>query len=159
MRRVVTILAVIVLGLVLGVLAGCTWAQRAAWVDWHRDDPDAAIAWLDTDEAQAMLADEHPSVAVEPGICSSYAPLFVEYGLPVSTFERIAWRESGCDHTSFVRDSDDLGGGLLGLNLRAGADRWREWCGLTVSNVTDAETNVRCAAAAYRRMGMTPWRT
>lgn len=99
-----------------------------------------------------------PTVDVTPGDCSSYAPLFERYGLPVQTFERIAWRESGCNHRSFVIDSDDSGGGLLGLNLRAGAATWRSWCGLTLGNVTDAETNVRCAAAAYDRMGMRPWR-
>lgn len=94
-----------------------------------------------------------------PGDCDSYVPLFEKYGLPVATFKRIAWRESGCNHESFVIDSDDSGGGLLGINLRAGASRWREWCGLTLSNVTDAETNVKCAAAAYQRMGMRPWAT
>jgi hypothetical protein len=95
---------------------------------------------------------------VVPGDCSSYGPLLAAYGLPVSTFTAIARRESGCNHLSFVRDGDDLGGGLLGINLRAGASTWYAWCGLTTANVTDAQTNVACAAEAYQRMGMAPWR-
>jgi hypothetical protein len=152
MRRLLIIAAVL-------VLTSCTPAQVRAWLRWHADEPDAAVAWLSTDEAQALLADEPDPIGVEPGDCSSYAHLFERYGLPVATFTRIAWRESGCNHLSYVHDSDDIGGGLLGLNLRAGADRWRQWCGLTTANVTDAETNVRCAAAAYDRMGMAPWAT
>lgn len=144
-------------------LTACTPAQTAAWLRWHRDDPDAAVAFLDTEQGQALLAetDDAPDARLtgEPGDCDSYAGLFLKYGLPVSTFKAIAWRESGCDHTSWVSDRDDLGGGLLGINLRAGASRWNDWCGLTASNVTDAETNVRCARAAYDRMGMSPWRT
>jgi hypothetical protein len=46
----------------------------------------------------------------------------------------------------------------LGLNLKGSLGRtWHNWCGLTLGNVTDAETNVRCAADAYQRMGMQPW--
>lgn len=149
----------VLLGLTLGTLLGCTPGQRAAWLRWHADDPDAAVAWLATDEAQALIVGAPDPVGVTPGDCDSYVPLFERYGLPVSTFRAIAWRESGCNHLSYVHDSDDIGGGLLGLNLRAGADRWRQWCGLTTANVTDAETNVRCAAEAFERMGMTPWRT
>jgi len=140
------------------VLSSCTPAQVRAWLSWHADDPDAAVAWLDTDEGQALLAEQPaPGVDVTPGDCSSYAPLFVEHGLPVATFTRIAWRESGCNHRSYVVDHDDLGGGLLGINLRAGAAMWRSWCGLTTGNVTDADVNVRCAAAAYERLGLRPW--
>lgn len=144
---------------VVAVLVGCTPGQVRVWLAWHADDPDAAVAFLATDEGQALL-DDQPApagAAVTPGDCSSYDALFAAHGLPVATFRAIAWRESGCNHRSFVIDADDAGGGLLGLNLRAGAARWASWCGLTLANVTDADTNVRCAAAAYRRMGMAPW--
>ena len=94
-----------------------------------------------------------------PGNCASFTPLFEEYGLPAATFRAIAWRESGCNPGVTVFDSDDSGGGLLGLNLKgAMAGYWRNLCGLTLSNVTDAETNIRCAAAAYRTQGLAPWR-
>jgi hypothetical protein len=94
---------------------------------------------------------------VQPGNCESYWPLMHSYGLP-RVFVRIARRESGCNHRSFVIDRDDAGGGLLGINLKGSLARgWYRWCGLTLANVTDAETNVRCAAEAYQRMGMRPW--
>jgi hypothetical protein len=165
-RRLLTFAVALLVGIALGTLTGCTPAQTAFWLRWHHDDPEAAVAFLDTPEGQALLDDtgtddaqfaDYLAMLPTVGDCSSYAPLFERYGLPVATFQRIAWRESGCDHTSYVVDHDDLGGGLLGLNLRAGADRWRQWCGLTTANVTNAETNVRCAAAAYQRMGMAPW--
>jgi hypothetical protein len=101
---------------------------------------------------------EQAAAGVVPGNCESYVPLFEAYGLPAATFKRIAWRESGCNHRSFVIDSDDAGGGLLGLNLKGSLARgWNSWCGLNLGNVRDAETNVRCAAVAYQKLGMRPW--
>lgn len=141
MRRLLT--------LALLAVTACTPAQRAAWLVWHAEDPTAAVAFLETYE--------EPSSGV-PGDCASYRPLLAAHGLPVDTFARIAWRESGCNHRSFVIDADDAGGGLLGINLKGRlAATWREWCGVTLSTVTDAETNVRCAAEAYRRLGLRPW--
>ena len=94
-----------------------------------------------------------------PGDCGSYVPLFEQYGLPASTFSAIAWRESGCNHNSFVIDSDDAGGGLLGINLKGSlAATWNSWCGATLDNITDAKINVSCAAEAYQRLGLRPWR-
>lgn len=149
----------------LATLMGCTPSQLRAWVSWHQSDPDAAIEFANRPEVQAQLLGDDtdgPQFAqwlgsYQPGNCDSYVPLFEEYGLPVATFKRIAWRESGCNHRSFVSDRDDLGGGLLGINLRAGARNWLNWCGLTVNNVTDASKNVECASEAYQRMGMAPW--
>ncbi len=100
------------------------------------------------------------STNVVIGDCDSYVPLFQRYGLPVSTFKAIAWRESGCNHTSWVNDSDDLGGGLLGINFRTQTlrDGWASWCGATVNNFRwDADLQVRCARAAYDRLGLRPW--
>lgn len=108
--------------------------------------------------AQCEPACDPPASSPTPGDCSSYAPLFAEYGLPVTTFQRIAWRESGCNHNSFVIDRDDAGGGLLGINLKGSlAAGWYRWCGATLGNITDPEVNVRCAAEAYQRLGMRPW--
>ena len=100
--------------------------------------------------------------AVVPGDCSSYAALFAEYGLPVALFERLAWRESGCNHTRYTDNRTDLGGYLLGLNFRTANLRrgWLSWCGATVSNLRhDPERQVACAAEAYQRLGLRPWRT
>lgn len=94
-----------------------------------------------------------------PGDCDSYVPLFEKYGLPVATFKRIAWRESGCNHESWVVDRDDEGGGLLGINFKGANMKaaWMRLCGATVSQVTDPEVNIRCAGAAYAQLGMRPW--
>lgn len=97
--------------------------------------------------------------AAAPAPCARYAPLFRAHGLPVATFTRIAWRESRCQAGSFIVDSDDAGGGLLGINLKGRlAGTWRSWCGATLANITNAEVNVRCAAVAYRKLGLRPWR-
>lgn len=137
-------------------VTACTPTQLEQWKEWYSTDPVAAVEFANRPEIQEQLI-QQPSSTPDVGDCDSYASLFAEYGLPVDTFKRIAWRESGCNHTSFVRDHDDLGGGLLGINLRAGADTWSDWCGLTIDNVTDARTNIHCAAEAYERMGMEPW--
>lgn len=107
-----------------------------------------------------QFAQEQAAVAVVPGDCDSYDALFATYGLPVATFHRIAWRESGCDHTRFTNDHDDLGGYLLGLNFRTANLRngWLSWCGATVNNIRyDPELQVRCAKEAYDRLGLRPW--
>lgn len=91
--------------------------------------------------------------------CSKFDAAFRANGLPVKTFERIAYRESHCNPKSFVIDSDDAGGGLLGINLKGSLARtWRKWCGVTLATVTNASVNIRCAAVAYRKMGLRPWR-
>jgi hypothetical protein len=159
-RKLISLLAIV-------ALTGCTPNQIRVWVGWYQTDPDAAIEFANRPEIQASLRGEDsdgPQFAqwlgsYQPGNCDSYAPLFEEYGLPVATFKRIAWRESGCDHRSYVIDSDDAGGGLLGINLKGyqQATRFYQWCGVTLATVTDAEKNVECAAEAYQRMGMAPW--
>jgi hypothetical protein len=136
----------------LAALCGCTPGERAAWDAWHAKDPAAAEAFAH------QLADRATDRAPTPGDCASYVPLFEAHGLPAATFKAIAWRESGCRHDVFVINRTDSGGGLLGINLKGSlAATWHRWCGATLANITDAEVNVRCAAAAYRRMGMAPW--
>lgn len=159
MRRLIPLVAVIV------ALTGCTPRQIEMWLEWHEQDPAAAEEFANRPEIQAELSSDGPQFAEyvasngTPGDCESYVPLFERYGLPVSTFKAIAWRESGCDHTSFVIDRDDAGGGLLGINLKGRlAATWREWCGATLANITSAEVNVRCAGEAYDRLGLSPWR-
>jgi hypothetical protein len=96
--------------------------------------------------------------AASMSACNKYVPLFVKYHLPVSTFKRIAYRESGCNAKSFVIDRDDAGGGLLGINLKGKlAVAWKRLCGVTLSTVTFAEVNIRCAGKAYHIMGLRPW--
>lgn len=128
----------------------------------HRILAAAALPMMLLTQCDPQCApEEEQATAVVPGNCASYAPLFAKYGLPVQTFMRIAWRESGCDHRSFVIDHDDAGGGLLGINLKGAqlARGWNQWCGATLSNITNAEVNVRCAGEAFQRMGLRPWAT
>lgn len=149
----------------LVAVCGCTPAQTRAWLTWWQQDPGGAVAFLETDTGRSLLEDPAPAPTVArlgagaPGNCANYHDLFAAHGLPVATFARIAWRESGCNHRSFVIDRDDSGGGLLGINLKGSlAARWHAWCGVTLATVTDADTNIACAAAAYQRMGLAPWR-
>jgi hypothetical protein len=115
--------------------------------------------------ALALPPGPHPDVAgaaapaATRAACARYDGLFRANGLPVQTFRAIAWRESGCNPRSFVIDSDDAGGGLLGINLKGRlAGTWRRWCGATLANITSAAVNVRCAGVAYRKRGLAPWR-
>ena len=106
-----------------------------------------------------QFAQQQAAASVVPGDCDSYGPLFAAYGLPVATFERIAWRESGCNHTSWVFNRTDSGGGLLGINFKGSlAAGWYRWCGATLSNFRyDPDLQVRCAKEAYDRLGLRPW--
>lgn len=91
--------------------------------------------------------------------CAQFDGLFRANGLPVRTFENIAWRESGCNPRSFVMNRTDSGGGLLGINLKGRlAATWKSWCGATLSNITNASVNIRCAGVAYHKLGLRPWR-
>jgi len=151
------------------------------WADWYRKDPEAAREFANRPEVQADLhhtqgnssagrqnnthsnnptprPTSNTGTAGSPGNCDSFASLFRANGLPVETFKRIAWRESGCNPRSFVMNSTDSGGGLLGINLKGRlAGTWYEWCGATLGNITNASVKVRCAGVAYRKMGMQPW--
>ena len=152
MKRLLAILALL--------LTACTPAQHRAWLNWWHSDPQAAVDYANRGcPGTSGCAVDQPSVASPtPGDCDSYVPLFQAFGLPTSTFRHIAWRESGCNHTVFVNNSTDLGGGLLGINLKGSlGPTWFRWCGATTGNITNATVNVRCAKAAYSRMGLAPW--
>lgn len=167
MRRALGVLALVLAG------TGCSARELAAWVDWHANDPESAIEFAQRPEVVADLATgEHEQSAPSvrggtggadgvgiPGDCSSYADDIAAAGLP-AVFVRIAWRESGCDHTRFTNDHDDLGGYLTGLNFRTANLRngWLSWCGATLGNIRyDVTRQIRCTAEAYRRLGMRPW--
>ena len=47
---------------VLAVNAACTPAQRAAWLEWHTAEPDAALAFLETDVYRDLSDDAAPDV-------------------------------------------------------------------------------------------------
>lgn len=98
-----------------------------------------------------------------PARCDWLAPHLEAAGLPVATFQRISWRESGCARNGVrVADHDDLSSSRFGLNFRtAGLRRtWARWCGAThwTQPGANVSLDVACAAAAYRRLGLRPWR-
>jgi hypothetical protein len=162
MKRVLIVLAIVM------SMTGCTRSQINAWMRWFNEDPDAALEFAARPEIQAELTGSDgpqfnqylADAAVTIGDCDSYRPLFEAYGLPVATFARIAYRESGCNHTRYTNDHDDLGGFLLGMNFRTQNLRngWLSWCGATVNNTRyDPALQVRCAKEAYDRLGLQPW--
>ena len=60
----------------------------------------------------------------------------------------------------FVHDHDDWSYSRFGLNgLTAGLRaNWANWCGADVrSDTMNLSVDVRCALAAYHRMGWAPW--
>lgn len=96
-----------------------------------------------------------------PGDCDSYTDDMAAAGLPVASFRAIAWRESGCNPSSWVVDSDDNGGGLFGFNfIGSMAGYWRNLCGATPATLRgNVAVQMRCASAEYRAHGLRAWRT
>ena len=94
-----------------------------------------------------------------PGDCASYADDMAAAGLPVATFTRIGWRETGCNPWTHIVDSDDNGGFFFGLNFRGSmAGYWRNLCGATLANIAgNVPLIMDCAAAEYRAHGLRAW--
>jgi len=155
--------------LVLAATA-CTPAQTRAWLQWNDDDPTAAQEWLASPEGQATLDDETPSDSPQfaeyldtRGGCDGIYDELLNQGASTGVAQRLAYRiakrESGCS-PQFVHDRDDWSYSRFGLNgLTAGLRaNWRSWCGADVrSDTANLATDVRCALAAYDRMGWAPW--
>lgn len=154
--------------------AGCTPAEIRAWVAWHEQDPDAAVEYAQRPEVAAdLLTGEHDDsdgpqfrewLERRDG-CDGIYDEMVSQGAPDAVARRFAYaiapRESGCS-AQYVRDRDDWSYSRFGLNgLTAGLrSTWRAWCGADVRYDTrDLGTDVRCALAAYHRMGWRPWAT
>jgi hypothetical protein len=99
---------------------------------------------------------------VRSGGCDWLDPYLVSAGLPVSTFEAISARESGCAHNGVhVMNRTDLSTSRFGLNFRGSMPRyWASVCGTSdwTAPGRSVATDVKCAAAAYHRVGLRPWR-
>jgi len=104
-----------------------------------------------------------PLSVVRSGKCNWLAPHLAAVGLPVSTFMAISARESGCAVGGVrVATRTDLSTSRFGLNFRGSMPRyWSSLCGVSDWRAPGASvsTDVRCAAAAYHRMGLRPWKT
>jgi len=158
--------------LVVAGATGCTPEELRNWVAWNDQDPAAAQAFANQPEVQASLASgEHEQEAApepEPeysgrGGCDGIYDEFIRQGASSGVAQRFAYRiaprESGCS-AQFVHDRDDWSYSRFGLNgLTAGLrSNWANWCGADVrSDTKNLSTDVRCALAAYSRMGWRPW--
>jgi hypothetical protein len=165
-RRAVTVVFAVLIGVALGVVAGCTPEQTRFWLRWHAEDPQAALEFLETEQGQAMLAEEAPVVealSAPRGGCDGIYDEMIRQGASDGVARRFAYsiapRESGCT-AQFVHDRDDWSYSRFGLNgitanLRT---NWQAWCGADVrSHTANLSVDVRCALAAHARMGWAPW--
>ena len=147
-------------------LTGCTTSEIGAWLDWHAQDSEAAVSFANQPEVQADLATgehEQPAAPSGRGGCDGIFDELIRQGASSGVAQRLAYqiapRESGCS-PQFVHDRDDWSYSRFGLNgitagLRA---NWANWCGADVrSDTQNLSTDVRCALAAYQRMGWSPW--
>lgn len=98
--------------------------------------------------------------AYQPARCAWMAPFLAEFGLPVATFQRIAWRESGCAFRApCVATRTDLACSRFGLNFKGSMARyWRQLCGARSHLDTRYfHIDMTCARKAYERLGLAPW--
>lgn len=103
----------------------------------------------------------HAADPYQPARCAWMAPYLAEFGLPVATFQRISWRESGCAFRApCVRTATDLSCSRFGLNFAGSMPRyWRALCGARSHLDTRwFAVDMTCARKAYERLGLAPWR-
>jgi soluble lytic murein transglycosylase-like protein len=83
-----------------------------------------------------------------------------ERGWDVARMSGYAYRESRCNPGAYNGRGPDNSYGLLQINTKgSNYGVWQRWCGISSrEQLFDPETNIRCAAAAYREMGTRPWR-
>ena len=116
----------------------------------------------DNAEARGLRIPAGARKVYASGACDYLEPYLENAGLPVTTFELIAARESGCRAAGVrVNRRDDLSTSRFGLNFRtAGLRRyWAQACGAThwTQPGADLTLDVTCAAAAYHELGLRPW--
>ena len=102
-----------------------------------------------------------PRAVLAGGRCDWLAPHLAAAGLPVSTFMAISARESGCAPGGVhVNNRTDLSTSRFGLNFKGSMPAyWQQLCGVSDYRAPGASVSVdvACAAAAYRRSGLSPW--
>lgn len=90
--------------------------------------------------------------------CPRYESLLKANGLPVATFSRIMYRESGCQRQArHVNRNGTIDRGVLQINsihLKRGGVAY----GYAPAQLYEPAVNVKIAARLYRRSGMRPWR-
>lgn len=115
-----------------------------------------------TAEARGLRIPGYAWQIYRAGDCDWLAPYLDAAGLPVTTFQLISARESGCAEEGVrVARRTDLSTSRFGINFRTRNLRraWADWCGATDWQQLGAsvELDVACAAAAYQRLGLRPW--
>jgi len=149
--------------------SACTPQQVNAWKRWHRSDPVAAEAFLESDafaEAdQAAPASQverldppaprtdSGSSASSNGRCVGYEGLLAQYspGWDVAAMSRIMMRESRCQPGAY--NASGATGLLQVLKSHCG------WLAPRIGpcNLTSASYNIRAAAELYRNGGSAHW--
>lgn len=123
-------------------LVGCTQAQLAAWVQWHKDDPAAAIEFANRPEVQADLATgEHEDDDTQ----------YTNYH--AAQWERIAWCESGRQWDLRATNSTGTYGG--GLMIRDNV--WRNMGGQEFAPTADRATKEQQIEIAERILDDYGW--
>lgn len=123
--------------LALPILASCTPAQLAAWVEWHSQDPVAATEFANRPEVQADLATrEHELRNNHP-----------------ARWEDIAWCESGRQWDLRATNSTGTYGG--GLMIRDNV--WREYGGREFATTADQASKAQQIHVAERILDDVGW--
>jgi len=139
----------LVLGLMAAVVvlisSGCTPDQARAWRNWYRNDPEAAVAFLDTPEFAELQDDEAP--APEPAPAPAGRTENVSNG---SVWDRIAQCESGGNW------SINTGNGYYG-GLQFTPSSWRAAGGSGMPHQASRAEQIRVAERLKDMQGWGAW--
>ena len=170
-RRLRMLAAITVL---VGTVSACSPQQVGKWIQWWERDPQSAVEFARQPWVQESLRRNHLTPNNTPfddrgdvtldgewraGDCDSFRDEIAAAGLPVNTFINIARRETGCDPWAWVVDSNDVGGALMGLNLKGNlAEYLYDLCGATVNNIRgNLPLILKCTKRLYDTRGLDPW--
>lgn len=141
--------------LALAAVAGCTPVERAAWLDWHQQDPDAATGYLydvgladrpDEPDDWAPPADEPCSQWYDEALAAGWTD--AEWREPVA---RLMYAESRCDPNAY--------NGVTGVaGLMQVHPLWRADAECAV-DLYDPVANLRCARHVFAVQGWAAWVT
>jgi hypothetical protein len=145
------------LTLALLALTACTPTEEAAWLNWHRLDPTAAVEYL-YDEGIADRPDEpdHEDEADLElgGQCAQWASTALAAGWSPAdwpTVDRIMWAESRCNPDAYNGASGVAG--LMQIHPLWKAD------GECSGDLYDPYTNLVCARHVWTVQGWQAWVT
>jgi hypothetical protein len=147
-------------GAAVAALSACAPHEIAAWVEWHNQDPEPAMAFALMPEIQEALTATSQAVRLSPptssgsGRCGQYHDMAISAGFSEadwSTVDRLMWRESGCNPGAYNRSGAS---GLMQI-----MKMWADDCGGTPSDLFNAWFNLRCAVHIKNISGWNAWST